>query len=255
MQALSGLWLRPATRPKARHKPERGCGWLEPGNAGRIKDMKKEIVVNTFTEFQEQLAGISRICLCRGSGNSSYVLMPSLFRYAGPSDVDKVESDMMWFFKTQAKAHLQQLPESEVEWLTIARHHGLPTRLLDWTLSPLVACFFAVSRRPDTDGVVYLYDIDKLERQEAIDLAKLEVITAFFPSQTTRRLTAQSGAFTIHPTRQQILQSNKLTKILIPRAAKKDILSLLVKFGIHHATLFPDLDGLSNFIKYLVNYS
>jgi len=216
--------------------------------------MKKEIIINTFTEFQEQLADIKRTCLCRGTGNASYALTPSLFRYGSSSDIDKLESDMMWFFKTQAKAHLQRLPESELEWLTIARHHGLPTRLLDWTLSPLVACFFAVSRRPDTDGVVYLYDIDRAGREEAIDLKKLKVITAFFPTHTTTRLTAQSGMFTIHPTHQQTLHSRKLKKIIIPKAAKKDILELLAKFGIHHATLFPDLDGLANFIKYLVDY-
>lgn len=216
--------------------------------------MKKEIVVNTFTEFQEQLSGIRRTCLCRGNGNASYVLTPSLFRYAGSSDVDKIESEMMWFFKIQAKAHLQRFPESEMEWLTIARHHGLPTRLLDWSLSPLVACFFAVSRRPDTDGVVFLYDIDVFEKEEAIDLKKLKVITAFFPSHTEKRLTAQSGMFTVHPTNQQTLHSSKLTKIIIPKTAKQDIMTLLVKFGIHHATLFPDLDGLSSLIKYLKDY-
>lgn len=214
--------------------------------------MKKEIIINTFTEFQDQLVDIKRTCLCRGAGNASYVLTPSLFRFGVSSDIDKIEADMMWFFKTQAKAHLQRLPESEIEWLAIARHHGLPTRLLDWTLSPLVACFFAVSRRPDTDGVVHLYNIDRAERQEAIDLKKLKVITAYFPTHSDKRLTAQSGMFTIHPTRQPTLHSGKVKKIIIPRAAKKDILELLVKFGIHHATLFPDLDGLSNFIKYLI---
>jgi len=216
----------------------------------------KIVKIETFYDFQEQMNGVKQSCLCRGVADASYDLTPSLFRRSVPlhSDPDLLESHMMWLFKTHAKAHLQRIPESELEWLTIARHHGLPTRLLDWSLSPLVACFFAVKDMIDHDGAVYIYDIDGFEKEEDVKIKSLKRIVAFFPSHATRRVAAQSGMFTLHPTSRKTLDNKKIKKIIIPSNVKTNFLKLLVKFGIHHGTLFPDLDGLSNYIKYIQKF-
>jgi hypothetical protein len=210
----------------------------------------KETTIKTFFDFEDQLSHTKRSCLYRGVDDASFDLTPSLFRQVERKDIDLRESSMMWLFKAYAVAHLQRVPETDLEWLTVARHHGLPTRLLDWSLSPLVACFFAVSREPVIDGAVYIYDAGGFTKQQDIDLKTLSKIITFIPSHATKRVSAQSGMFTVHPT----LDNDKINKVIIPSKLKTVFLEKLVKFGIHHSTLFPDLDGLSNYIKYLKDY-
>ncbi|WP_206483666.1 FRG domain-containing protein [Thalassotalea sp. G2M2-11] len=212
------------------------------------------IVVKTFAEFDKAIEPFSKSALCRGVSNHEYPLLPSLFRHSEVENADLRERNLMWVFKTHAKAHLPNVPQSELEWLIIGQHHGLPTRLLDWSLSPLVACFFAVQSLSEDDAAVYIYDIGDFKKEEDVDLSKLEDIIAIFPSHNTKRVTAQSGMFTIHPSKDMKLETSKITKIKIPSNRKQYFMDKLIKYGVHQGTIFPDLDGLSNYIKFLNDY-
>ncbi|MGM8225889.1 FRG domain-containing protein [Cellvibrio sp. ARAG 10.3] len=208
----------------------------------------------TFAELDEALNGISKTALCRGVSNHEHALLPSLFRHGDIDVADVREKKMMWIFKTHAKAHFDKPPQNEVEWLTIAQHHGLPTRLLDWSFSPLIACYFAVQSLSPFDGAIYIYDVGSFKKEEEIDLANLKDIVAVLPSHSTRRVTAQSGVFTIHPTSMMNLKTDRIKKIIIRADKKKYFLEKLFKYGVHHATVFPDLDGLSRYVRYLHDY-
>ena len=83
----------------------------------------------------------------RGLGDKNYGLIPTYHR-RGLTIGDEIF--MMNLFKQNAHEFLDMVPTREWEWMFLTRHHGLPSRLLDWTESPLIALFFAVSEEePD----------------------------------------------------------------------------------------------------------
>lgn len=59
---------------------------------------------------------------------------------------------MLDAFKRRARPYIDQIPQNDFEWMFVAQHHGLPTRLLDWSTSPLVALYFAVANAPTCTG-------------------------------------------------------------------------------------------------------
>ena len=190
--------------------------------------------------------------LFRGVSDSSHELTPSLFRRETDCDFALLESDLMWVFKAQARPHLQRIPSSELEWLVVAQHHGLPTRLLDWTLNPLVGLFFAVRSPSPLDGALYVYDRDSFTTVEDINLADLKEVQAFFPPHEVGRVVAQQSMFTVHPDTQRTLKDRSIVKAIVPADSKAHFLTKLVRYGVHDATVFPDLDGLARYIRLVV---
>ena len=93
----------------------------------------------------------------RGTTNTEYSLETSLQRFVGDSGDWDLEVQLLMSFRQYARQEIDQ-PESPFHLMALAQHHGLPTRLLDWTYSPTVATFFAADGSRDSDGVVWAVD-------------------------------------------------------------------------------------------------
>ena len=219
----------------------------------------------------------------RGHSNSKWRLDPSQFRVArrhgGIGSDWYNESTLLSEFKYRAPTYLNsaRLPTDDWEWLFLVQHYGLPTRLLDWTESALIALHFALrDNRGASDASVWMLDPWWLNKQSlgeydipyagdprvsrwAPGRQELEdrLPVAIKPMQASPRITAQRGFFTIHGTDRlglhQIAESaarkNELHELVIPVeyviALKRD----LALAGISETTVFPELEGLCREMK------
>jgi FRG domain len=227
--------------------------------------MKIETITDLITWRDEIALGAE---MFRGQSVSSWPLLPSIKRYSnlikfGYDAIAHVEEYLIEDFEKYTVPFVDMRGLSYVEKLVHAQHHGLPTRLLDWSTNPLKALFFAVedvSYDLDDGVIIGFSPTDWLVSTKSVDLG--EKLTSFYPEHLNDRLAAQEGCFTSFPLENEIgFEVNELSKenypdetdvfytCIIPAKFKQRLRIQLSEFGINHRTLFPGLDGIAKWIK------
>ncbi len=155
-------------------------------------------------------------------------------------------------FKRQARPYLTHTPETDIEWLAIAQHHGLSTRLLDWTESVLVAAYVAAADAGvKGDAVIYaVKGLPAVGAREATNPFETRRVAIYRPPHISPRIPAQRSVFTLHPDPTVPYVSPALEAWHISRSACGRIKKILDACAINEAALFPDIDGLSRYLAW-----
>lgn len=216
----------------------------------------------------------------RGQRNSSWHLDPSISRQ--PHNA-RSEQSLVARFRHKAPSRHPKVPPSNdrAGWLFLMQHFRLPTRLLDWTESPLVACFFAAQADPameehrsvvrETDGALFALSpyrlndsqinrpvlllpddpepIASINRAFDRDLPESTKVLAVRPSEVDVRLMVQLSVFTLHggAIAMEDVQRHEsfIIKWQIPAASKKMLRKELKALGVRASSIFPDLEHLA----------
>jgi hypothetical protein len=207
-------------------------------------------------------AGTNR-WLYRGQAERGHPLIASAGRLPrwdlGKTASPHPDLDVFQAWRLRAPFYERSIPSNDWEALAVAAHHGLATRLLDWSLNPLVALFFAVTdagfEEPAHDGVLYAFRVDTVIDPMRTSLSDVEEVAVFFPAGHTHRVIRQRGAFTYHPEPARPLEEavapDRLEAYSVPCGAKFGIRQELDRLGINAEMLFPDLEGFSAHLNWL----
>jgi hypothetical protein len=221
----------------------------------------------------------------RGASSDTHTLASSLLRLAGNrADVRRLELALLRNFRKYAHGEVSR-PDSIWDWLALGQHRGLPTRLLDWTYSPLVALHF-VTEDPATfnrDGVVWCVNfveankrlparLRRILEQEGSDTLTVEMLGAFStlrefdalkrdpfvvfvePPAVDRRILNQLALFSLMSSPDARLDDwleqhpDLYRKVRVPAGLKWEIRDKLDQANVNERVLFPGLDGLSRWL-------
>lgn len=216
----------------------------------------KEIRIHSFTELHQIIENYdARTVIYRGVKSVNYPLIPKIGRIVPPDSArsrEANEQEILRLFKEKAFRYLDFVPANDWDWLALGQQHGLPTRLLDWTGNPLVACYFAVEEPGDEESVIYAYqETSYIEVDKYPNPFRYNKVGKFIPKHLSPRIATQGGLFTIHPDPHKPFESDDMEMIIIPSGIRSSLKNTLNKYGVDRFSLFPGLDGLSAYIEWL----
>jgi type I restriction enzyme M protein len=253
----------------------------------------RKVRVESLVEYVELIAGLTnRAVHYRGAKDPVEDMKPTVVRSWQRNrrvredhgleqrlSLPEFEARLIEAFKRQALPFLEAVPANHLNWLAVAQHHQLPTRLLDWSRNPLIALYFAVSNRGRyrpaaewEDVTVFAWEVgdapddpgDTLSMERVAEMRPLGegVISdgrgephrgalLFSPPTISSRIASQEGLFSFEARLSETTFPNlaersglDVTEIVVCGPARLEILKHLNRLGVESGKLFPDLPGL-----------
>jgi hypothetical protein len=224
-------------------------GW--PTSQAEIKAhiAKNRITINDWTDLHATFENMSDSgWIFRGVSSPDHLLIPSIGRESvyGPYKLAQ-EQRLFQEFKHRAYSLLADPRLDEWDWLAYAQHIGVPTRLLDWSVNPLVAAYFALEKEESTDRAIYAVQYSRYVHEvdhgdDGPFACKQE--GRFTAPLIFDRIRAQRGIFTVHPVPTKIFYPAKTRVFLIEAKNVKPFRKRLFKYGVDHWHIYPDAQGL-----------
>lgn len=238
-----------------------------------------EIIIKSIDDMVEQIKQLKRMygsqpIWFRGQENSEWHLIPSIQRGKLYQKESFVTNDF-YIYVNQIEENMPH-KTNYAAWMSLMQHYGLPTRILDWSSSPLVACYFALekNREKNNDSCIWVLIPRRVNKQEGfgecvypIDAYTVqEMLTPAFKPNTkvdnefrdkiiachsvekNLRMYSQQSSFTVHNSKKRledICDSETLFKLTIPNECKQEMYESVSILGISTHFIYPDMEHVS----------